>query len=171
MSLDNIKSTLEHHHRDCYGWALHCCHQDKDLASEVLQDSYVKILENQRGFIGKSEFKTWAFAIIRNTAVDVFRRRKKETMFIQIDNTLHDTGYETGTEKEVDRQLMAEFFNHVLDKLSDRQQQLFQLVFYHDLSLNEAAQVLRLSPGAVRKYYDRAKKTLADWFQKRGIES
>jgi RNA polymerase sigma factor (sigma-70 family) len=169
MPFDNIKSTLEQHHRDCYGWALHCCHQDRDLASEVLQDSYLKILETSRAFMGKSEFKTWAFAIIRNSAVDVFRKRKKETMLIQIEEHLHDTGYDAGMEKDLDRQLMAEFFTLGFAELSERQRQILQLIFYHDLSLNEAAQVLRLSPGAVRKYYDRAKKALADWLQKRGI--
>jgi len=56
-----------------------------------------------------------------------------------------------------------------LTQLSDRQQQILQLVFYHDLSLNQAAEVLHLSQGSVRKHYDRAKKTLAAWFQKKGI--
>jgi RNA polymerase sigma factor (sigma-70 family) len=169
MPVDNIKSALEQHHQDCYGWALHCCHQDKELARDVLQDSYVKILETKRAFAGKSEFRTWAFAIIKNTAIDVFRKRKKETMIIELEENIHDTGYDAGTEKEIDRQLMAEFFTLGLTELSDRQGEILQLVFYHDLSLNEAAQVLRLSPGAVRKYYDRAKKALADWLQKRGI--
>jgi RNA polymerase sigma-70 factor, ECF subfamily len=170
MHLDNIRSTLEQHHPDCYGWALHCCGQEKDLAFEVLQDSYLKILETRHDFTGKSGFKTWAFAIIRNTAMDVFRKRKREIMTIDIEDSTHDSQYDAGLEKGLDRKLLKAYFSEALGQLSERQRQIMQLVFYHDLSINESAEVLSLSQGAVRKYYDRAKKVLADWFRKRGIE-
>jgi len=67
MHHSNLKSNLEQHHKDCYGWAVHCCDQDKDMAYEVLQTSYLKMLERQHTFGGKSEFKTRAFAIIKNS--------------------------------------------------------------------------------------------------------
>lgn len=128
------------------------------------------MLVRQNTFGEKSAFKTWAFAIIRNTAIDSLRKRKKETMLFQNENSLTDTGYDAGIENEFDNKLTKSFFAEALSQLSDRQRQIMQLVFYHDLSLNESAEVLHLSSGSVRKYYDRAKKTLTDWFQKKGIE-
>jgi RNA polymerase sigma factor (sigma-70 family) len=170
MHHDNIKLQLEYHHKECYGWALHCCNQDKEMAYDVAQTSYLKILERQNTFSGKSAFKTWAFAIIRNTAFDALLKRKKETFLFQSsENCLPDTGYDAGVENEFDKKLAKTFFSEALSQLSDRQKQIMQLVFYHDLSLNQSAEVLHLSAGSVRKYYDRAKKSLADWFQKKGI--
>lgn len=139
------------------------------MAYEVLQDAYLKILERQHSFTGKSEFKTWAFAIIRNTAVDAQRKKRKEAMILSSENDFPDAGYDAGFEKEYDQKLTKSFFCEALSRLSNRQRQILQLVFYHDLSLNQSAEVLHLSQGSVRKYYDRAKKVLANWFQKRGI--
>ncbi len=45
MHHDNIKLQLEHLHKECYGWALHCCNQDKEMADDVVQASYLKIWE------------------------------------------------------------------------------------------------------------------------------
>jgi RNA polymerase sigma-70 factor (ECF subfamily) len=90
-------------------------------------------------------------------------------MFEATQDNLPDTAYDAGVGNEYDDKLAKLFFAEALSRLSERQRQIMQLVFYHDLSLNESAEVLRLSPGSVRKYYDRAKKTLAEWFEKKGI--
>ena len=164
----NIKPKLEEHHKDCFGWALYCCNQDIEVSNEVLQNSYLKMLERQNTFKGNAEFKTWAFAIIKNTAIDALRKRKKEAIIIS-ENNIPDTSYDAGFEFEFDKKQKKLFFSEALYQLSDRQNQILQLVFYHDLSLNQTAEVLNLSPGSVRKYYDRAKKALAEWFQKKGI--
>lgn len=170
MHDDNIKVQLEYHHKDFYGWALHCCNRDRDMAYDVVQSSYLKILERKKTFGAQSAFKTWAFSIIRNTAYDALRKRKREAgMFEATQDNLPDTAYDAGVGNEYDDKLAKLFFAEALSRLSERQRQIMQLVFYHDLSLNESAEVLRLSPGSVRKYYDRAKKTLAEWFEKKGI--
>ncbi len=164
-----IKTEIEQYHNDCYGWALHCCNRDREMASEVLQTSYLKMLEAQNSFSGRSKFKTWAFIIIKNTAIDALRKKKRENRFIRNENNLPEAGYETGLEDKFDQKLKDLFFAEALNQLSERQREILQLVFYHDLSLNEAAEVLKISQGSVRKHYDRAKKFLAVWFQQRGI--
>jgi RNA polymerase sigma-70 factor (ECF subfamily) len=169
MQHNSITSELEHHHKDCYGWALHCCYKDRELAQEVLQVSYLKMLERQNAFRSMSAFKTWAFTVIKNTAIDALRKRKKESKLIRNDNELPDDGYDGGFEKESEQKITRVLFMEALSRLSDRQREVLQLVFYHDLSLNQAAEVLKISQGSVRKHYDRAKKTLAEWFQKNEI--
>jgi RNA polymerase sigma factor (sigma-70 family) len=170
MHHSNINSELEQYHNDCYGWALHCCNRDREMASEVLQISYLKILERHNTFRRRSDFKTWAFIIIKNTAIDVRRNQKKWNKLIRSENNLPDPGYETGAATEFDQKLRTLFFAGALNQLSERQSQILQLVFYHDLSLNQSAKVLNISQGSVRKHYDRAKKSLAEWFQQKGIE-
>ncbi len=169
MRYGEIKNELEQCHSDCYSWALHCCNHHNDMASEVLQNAYLKILQKQNEFRGKSEFKTWAFIIIRNTSIDALRKKKRELKFISNENNFPDKGYEPGLENNFDRKLRVLFFAEALARLSERQREILQLIFYHDLSLNQTAQVLKISQGSVRKHYDRAKKSLALWFQQKGL--
>ncbi len=169
MQPSDIKLKLEEYHTDCYGWALYCCGHDREIACEVLQTSYLKMLERQNTFRGQSTFKTWAFRIIKNSAIDTFRKRKREAMIMKVENTLTDTGYDGKLGDDFDQKIREQFFSRALSQLSDRQRQILQLVFYHDMSLNQSAEVLNISQGSVRKHYDRAKKIMADWFQKNGI--
>ena len=53
-------------------------------------------------------------------------------------------------------------FQQALAQLSARQQQTLHLVFYEDLSLQETAEAIGISVGAVRKHYGRAKARLRD---------
>lgn len=169
MYYGEIKHELEQYHSDCYSWASHCCNHDLDMTSEVLQTAYLKILQKQNEFRGKSEFKTWAFIIIKNTSIDVLRKKKRELRFISNENNFPDKGYEPELENKFDQKLKDLFFAEALDRLSERQKEILQLIFYHDLSLNQAAKVLKISQGSVRKHYDRAKRSLALWFQQKGL--
>jgi RNA polymerase sigma-70 factor (ECF subfamily) len=48
-----------------------------------------------------------------------------------------------------------------LAQLSERQREVLHLVFYHDMRIEDAAQVMGISVGAARTHYERGKKMLA----------
>src|SRR6202165_5671109 len=84
MERENLESALEALHPASFGWALSCCHRDREEAEEVLQVSYLKIIEGKARFEGRSSFKTWLFAVIRHTALERFRwRRVRQIVFIE----------------------------------------------------------------------------------------
>lgn len=167
----SITSLLEQHHNDCYGWALHCCDRDREKASEILQTAYLKILEKQHTFKAASAFKTWIFIVIKNTALDATRAQRKSRKRMVGGLPFQHVAYETDSAGAIDEKQQNAFFLEALHRLSERQRQIMQLVFYHDFSINQAAGILHISPGSARRHYDRAKKVLADWFRKNGVEN
>ncbi len=75
LSIDTIRAQLAQYHEAAYVWSRCCCKGDAQEAEEVLQYTYLKILEGKACFRGESAFKTWLFAVIRRTASERRRRR------------------------------------------------------------------------------------------------
>lgn len=139
-----------------------CCGRNRDEAEEVLQTVYLKILEGRARF-REASFKTWLFAVIRNTAATERRKRVLRTLRL-ITESAAETGLNavTGPDAVTERSETQARFQRALEQLPRRQRETLHLVFYEELSLQEAATVMGVSLGAARKHYERGKKRLRD---------
>lgn len=158
MDRATLRTHLEHLHRESYGWAVRCCADDPAAAADVLQTAYLKILEGTARYDGKASFKTWFFAVIRNTAADARRRRRLR--LVRRNDVVQALPSKEQPTDALDRAQRQALFRQALDALSDRQREVLHLVMYHDLTLAEAAQVMGVSLGSARTHYDRGKKRL-----------
>src|SRR5450432_2124712 len=145
------KNNLQELHQESFSWSLTCCHFDEDLAKDVLQIVYLKIYEGKAIFSNKSSLKTWLFSVIRFTSIDAMRKIRKQTLQL---NNHHQWIAETEQFAESpDKQL----FTKILQTLSGQQREVLTLAFYHDLTLEEIAALMKLSIGSVRTHYSRGK--------------
>lgn len=161
MDEQELRAQLEAHHRESYGWAMACCRRDAADAEGVLQTVYLKVLEGKARFDGRASFKTWLFAVIRNTAADERRRALlRKLRLVKYEQSASAASRTEDPDEAVYRSEIASLFRETLAALPRRQQEVLQLVFYHDLSLAEAAGVMKVSVGAARTHYDRGKKQL-----------
>jgi RNA polymerase sigma factor (sigma-70 family) len=167
MEISELKAELEKLHQASYGWALNCCRRDPSEAEEVLQMVYLKILQGKAVYRSESKLQTWLFAVIRKTAVSERRRhllralkaiavKQAETAGPQIEVVLEQS--------ETQRR-----FQEALAQLPARQRETLHLVFYQDLSLSEAAEVMNISLGSTRRHYERGKKRLREALDREGV--
>jgi RNA polymerase sigma-70 factor, ECF subfamily len=161
MSERSQELCLEELHPAGFGWALQCCGWDREEAEEVLQTTYVKILDGRARFDGRSSAKTWLFAVIRRTAAERRRTRWTRRLLTLRWRDGHPGPAPLATpealagDAEAARDLRA-----ALAQLPVRQREVLHLVFYQDLSVEEAARVLGISVGSARTHYHRGKAGL-----------
>ena len=160
-----LAEALESLHADSFGWALHCCHSDYARAEDVLQSAYLKVLRRPTTFAGLASFKTWWFGVIRITAMEEFRRSTFRASWL---GKLISNPEATEEPSPSARMELAEEtvrVRELLSQLSPRQAEVLHLVFYQDLSLSAAAEVMGVSLGSVRQHYERGKQRLRELSQ------
>jgi len=159
----DLRAELERHHVDCMGWALSCCAWDRSEAEDVLQSSYLKVLDGRAVYRSRSSFRTWIFGVIRLTAAEHRRRRALRRLFAggapeaaSAADPSPDPAAELGRAEATAVLLKA------LAALPRRQRELLHLVFYQDMTVQEAAEVLGVSIGTARTHYERGKARLRE---------
>jgi RNA polymerase sigma-70 factor (ECF subfamily) len=161
MDDSKLRAMLESHHPDCFGWALSCCQQDWARAEDVLQEAYLRVLQGKARFQEKSSFKTWIFGVIRICAAD--SRRRDWWRLIGMERWQKKAIPPDSPEppsQALDTIQKQKIFQAAILSLPRRQQEVLHLVFYQDLTLEQSAQILKISVGSARTHYDRAKKQL-----------
>jgi RNA polymerase sigma factor (sigma-70 family) len=149
MNRTQLDHLLKIHHRDAYLWARQCCSFNDDLAKDVLQQVYLKILEGKAKLNDEEKAKTWIFSIIRYTAIDHLRKTEKII-------SIEDAEEIADIEEEVD----LTDYKAIINLLPRMQQEVILMVFYHQMTIEQSAEVLEISLGTARTHYDRGKKNL-----------
>jgi RNA polymerase sigma factor (sigma-70 family) len=160
MRDSELWTALETYHSESFGWALSCCVGSSVEADAVLQAVYLKVLAGQARYDGKASFKTWLFAVIRRTAADERRRQMLRRILLERRPMLAPAPAVERPDEALYKVELQQLVREVLNQLPRRQREVLQLIFYHELSLAEAAEVMGVSPGSAHTHYDRAKRKM-----------
>jgi RNA polymerase sigma factor (sigma-70 family) len=156
MDRAELEQQLQAFHAASFGWALACCDRDREEAEDVLQTVYVKVLDGKARFEGRAAFRTWLFAVIRRTAA-----ANRRTRWLRRLRFIPQNGDGGSVEHDLIRGERAAALLRVLPRLARRQREMLELVFYHDMTIEQAGQTLGISLGSARVHYERGKKRLA----------
>lgn len=156
---------LEALHPDAFGWALHCCAGDHARAEDVLQNAYLKLAQERASHDGRSSFKTWWFGVIRFTAHEEFRRQCYRESLVGKLLAFFVEEHHPAPSRQVEMEERNAELRRCLKQLPARQAEVLHLVFYQDLTINEAAQVMRVGIGSARQHYERGKARLRTLLQ------
>lgn len=139
---------------------------DRPLAEEILQDVILAAWNHAADFRGESRVLTWLLAIARNRALNAVRGRK--IMMTPLNDDFEIASPDTGPLEKVVRLTEHASLRAALNRLPDQQREILTLVFFHQLSGPEIAQMLNISEGTVKSRLHRAKEALRRIMQSEG---
>lgn len=152
----DLEKELRALHEASFQWAMHCAKGRRSEAEDALQEAYEALLDGSARFEGRSSLKSFLFGVIRNKARSV-RRRRGFFRLISFEG-LPERGREPRAREAMEREEEAAAIWAAVEGCSPRQKEVLELVFYHDLTMEEAAEVLGLTIGTVRTHYARGKE-------------
>lgn len=145
--------------------------RERQLAEEVLQDSYIAIWHHASDYArAKSAPTTWMATIVRNRSFDLLRRGSREVEDVDefLASGLVDDSASPAAdlERATDRHAIRD----CLGELESDQRQSVALAFYHGLSHSELAAHLRRPLGTVKTHIRRGLARLKDCLSRAGLE-
>lgn len=168
-------------HASSFGWAMACCDRDPDLAADVLQQAYFKVLSGKARFDARSSLRTWLFGVIRLTALEARRYRVLRLFWsgapkrsAPADSTDPHEGEDdppgdapSPSASLAERQ-RAEAVERALAALPPRQREVLHLTFYEGLTVREAAEIMGISTGSASVHYERGKSRMSELLRESG---
>lgn len=130
-------------------------------AEELLQDVFLKAFRHLSSYKGDCRFSTWIYRIAYNAAISATRKRKRELLYIE-ENTINTVSDEAAdsvlASAESEEQL--ERLNRAIDQLSGEEKALITLFYYEEKSMEETAEVLKISVANVKVRLHRTRKKI-----------
>lgn len=130
-------------------------------ANDVLQNTFIRIYKGINNFQEKSSLHTWMFRIAYNESIRFLEMNKIKSAFDSdndnndyLNNLTQDTYFDGD---EVKLKLHA-----IISKLSEKQQRVFQMKYFDDLSFREISEILNVSENTLKSSYYSVVKTIEE---------
>lgn len=118
---------------------------NRDLAQDLFQETWLRVLERGRQYNGEARFDTWMFAIARNLTIDHARKRTMVSLdeATDADNTrpLEIVGDMPSPFDHFHSQEQAERVGQALLALHPVYREVLVLRFHEEMSLDEIARI------------------------------
>lgn len=131
--------------------------KNEALAEDILIETFFEVWRSASRFEGRSAFSTWLLAIARNKALTALGRPAT----VELDEEMAAAIADPADDQELVLQNkdQGEALRRSIAKLSAKHTEVIDLVYYHEKTIAEAAQILRLPEASVktRMFYARRK--------------
>jgi len=140
----------------------------RELAEDLFQETWVRVLERGRQYDGRRDFTGWLFAIARNLFIDQQRRGRAPSE----DSAELDTAAAAGQPSALELAMQHEQSAQILagmKRLSAEYREALSLRFQEGMSLEEIAGVTGAPLGTVKSRIYRGLSALEPWLKGAGL--
>ena len=142
----------------------------RQQAQDLVQMTYLKALQSFGSFRAGSNCKAWMLSILRNSWIDLLRRKKFDAVSLPLDGETIASRASGPDASAPDREDLLENFSdpqviRALRGLADDQRLTLYLVDVEELDYKDVAEILQISAGTVKSRVSRARAALKDKLQ------
>ncbi len=152
----------------------------RDLAEDLTQDVFLRVFRARQSYQPGAKFSTWLFTIAHNVALNSLRSQKRrpevqlgisrhhdapedDTLIMAEDSILASSG--AIPTKRLERLETRQMVQLALNALNERQRMAILLQKFEGMDYAEIAQVMEMTPQAVKSLLCRARLSLRDILQ------
>lgn len=142
---------------------------DRDVAEDILQDTFVAALRNIQQYDKSRSFLSWLFGIAHKRAIDYFRHVKVEN------ENISETERATGSRFDapgfsMDKDLVKDAINEAIENLDPLQREVFLLREMGDVPYKEIAKIVGCPVNTALGRMHAALNNIRKDLQNRGID-
>ena len=138
------------------------------VAEELTNEVFMEVWLKAHAFEGRSSPGTWLLAIAHNRAISSTRRRREEAWSDDKAEALADDSDDP--EISAQKADKSAVMRACLARLTPEHREIIELVYYHEQSIAEVSEVLKIPEATVKTRMFYARKKLSDVLRDAGID-
>lgn len=155
------------HHVRVYRFVLRLV-GDPATAEDLISEVFLDVWRQADRFEGRSAVSTWILGIARFKALSVLRKQPDKTLDEEMAATIADPSDDP--EVVVQKKDKSEILRRCLSALSPEHREIIDLVYYHEKSVEEVAEIVGIPENTVKTRMFYARKKLAELLAAAGVE-
>ena len=142
--------------------------RDEATAEDLISEVFLDVWRQAGRFEGRSAVSTWMLAIARFKALSALRRRPDQELDEETAGAIEDLSDDPAAALEKkDKSVML---RKCLTGLSAEHREIIDLVYYHEKSVEEVAEIVGIPENTVKTRMFYARKRLAELVKAAGID-
>ena len=155
------------HHVRVYRFMLRVV-RDETKAEDLISEVFLDVWRQADRFEGRSAVSTWLLAIARFKALSALRRRPDEELDDEAAEAIEDTS--DNPEESLAKKDKSAVIRKCLEGLSADHREIIDLVYYHEKSVEEVAEIVGIPENTVKTRMFYARKKLPELLKAAGME-
>lgn len=123
---------------------------DEERASDLMQDTFLRVWGARLRWKTDTEFLPWIFTIAYNICKNEYRHSDYKTDYEQYVLNTQDEDYVDNAEVEIDAKIFDKALQALLDTMSPEMRTLFSLRFEEELSVPQISGIMGIPQGTVK---------------------
>ena len=142
--------------------------RDEQVAKDLISEVFFDVWRQAGKFESRSAVSTWLLAITRFKAFSALRRQKDVELDETAANAIEDSSDDP--EMAVQKKDTSKAIRKCLTALTSEHREIIDLVYYHEKSVGEAAEIVGIPENTVKTRLFAARKKLAELLKAAGVE-